>query len=411
MASRRYVRIALGLTIVFITILLATNASLDPYGLRSEQRADSIRRLGDFYRTASIDAHVDAGTAILGTSRSQHALRRGLPVLSSDSAPTVNLSLGAASIEQIELMLRHAHARLRIRRAIVGLDLESFILDGRSDFDAGALMGNPNSLPPILSWLKVHTSRDAAMASATQQIFAPDSSPALRLRETNVSEVLNVDVLRDFNGQRGIVWAAEIENFYSRLPALFITWDQNETWWAKSRRHGAMQSFGRILRFAREHDIDLRLFISPVHARYLEWYRRVGWWPLFEAWKRALVLEIHAEAHSARSTRPFELWDMSGFRGPTSESVPRLGDISSQMHWYRETSHYNSRLGERVLELVLKRKLPADDWPVRLIDVHSIETHLKQLNSDAYVYRASNPGEIKDIDAMVTYLRRFSRRQ
>ena len=104
------------------------------------------------------------------------------------------------------------------------------------------------------------------------------------------------EALKLWDGQRGVIWVAEYDNFYARLPLLFPQGASASRWAADRKRAAAMASFRELLRYARTHDIELRMFISPVHARYLEWYRRVGWWPLYESWKRALVEAIDAES-------------------------------------------------------------------------------------------------------------------
>lgn len=218
-------------------------------------------------------------------------------------------------------------------------------------------------------------------------------------------------MLQDFDGQRGIIWAAEFNNFYSRLPYLFPPGPPGLRWNADKRRAAAMASFRGLLDYARREGIELRMFISPVHARYLEWYQRVGWWPLFEAWKRGLVDAIEAESTAASGRPAFALWDFSGFHALAAEPVPRVGDRSTRMRWYRDTSHYSPELGNLILDRVLGRPVPdGSPLPDARISRATIDRHLAGIRMGAVEYRLSQPGEVANVGEMLTYLRRVARK-
>jgi hypothetical protein len=172
-----------------------------------------------------------------------------------------------------------------------------------------------------------------------------------------------------------------------------------------------MASFRALLRDARREGIALRIFISPVHARYLEWYRRVGWWPLFEAWKRELVATIDAEGEPVRGRPAAVLWDFSGFHPPAMEVVPRLGDLAARMRWYRDTSHYSPALGDLVLDRILARagtELPS--WPATPMSAATIDGNLALIRAGAAEYARQEPGETANVDQMLRYLRRVARK-
>ena len=420
MNARLYLGTVAALVIAVVTAIILANASVDPYGLRNPTRAQSDRdvvpeaRPGEFVRKALQARAARARTVILGTSRADRALSVDHPGFAPEDQPVFNLAMGAAHVDQIRLLLMHAQSISPLRRAVISLDLESFIGDGRPDFDATALAGNPESQPLWLSWLRLNLSRETFVASARTLWPSHDEAPGATDRaEVRPSRADHVgdNLLKETDGQRGLVWATELNNFLARLPELFPRWSPGTTWSSEPKRKAAIASFGQILRYARQHRIDLRLFISPVHARYLEWYRRVGWWPMFEAWKRALVAEIAAEAREYPGSTAFALWDLSGYHGPALESVPRLGDRSSRMRWYLETSHYSGELGRLVLDRVLDQ--PLDDallWTDARIDSESIERHLNRTESDGERYRIAQAGESHNVGVMVSYLRRIARR-
>jgi len=407
MTSTRYLLLVLILLAGLSAAAIAFNVGVDPYALEAAKTGKldtGERRSGAAYRKAVHARHANARTVILGTSRAATGVPNDHAAFTEQQRPVINLALGAAGIEQTRLFLIHAHSTSPLRAAIVGLDLEAFLDDDRTDIDAGLLAGNPESQPALIAWLRTNVSL-ATLGASVRQHFGielgnlADSSDATAGRDDTENE-----------GQRIDIWTTEFWNFHGRLPALFPGSGTRSNWSNDAARQAAMTAFRELLRYARREGIELRLFISPVHARYLDWYRRVGWWPLYEAWKRGLVTEIEREAHEHPEGKPFVLWDMSGFRGPAAEAVPRLNDATSRMQWYLETSHYNTKLGARILDIVMGNAALDEDWPVVRIDTRNVNAHLLRLYADADAWREANPGETGNVAAMVAYLRRQARR-
>jgi hypothetical protein len=136
-----------------------------------------------------------------------------------------------------------------------------------------------------------------------------------------------------------------------------------------------------------------------------------GWWPLFEAWKHALVDAIHAESRTAAGRPAFTLWDFSGFHALATGPVPRLGDHATRMRWYRDTSHYSPALGNLVLERVLGRPAPdGSPLPDARIDRVTIDDNLSSIRMGALEYRISQPAEAANVSEILIYLRRVARK-
>lgn len=399
--THRYSLIVLALLATLAAATIAFNAHVDPYALEAEKASTTEAgppRGGALHRTVVHARRANARTVILGTSRAQSGLPVDHPVFTEHRRPVVNLALGAASIDQLRLLLIHAHTTSPLAAAVIGLDLEAFLGEGRPDFDPSLLAGNPDSQPTPLSWLRTNVALATLYASVR-----------VRWGIGPATEADGTDPAAQYDSQRSAVWTTEFRNFHSRLPRLFPGHRSSSTWADDVQRQAAIASFGQLLRYARRENIELHLFISPVHARYLDWYRRVGWWPLYEEWKRVLAAEIDREAKTQPGQPAFVLWDMSGFRGPAAETIPPLKDTTTRMHWYLETSHYNDRLGARILDTVMGLTAPESDWPVARIDVGTVNAHLRRLYNDADTWREMNPGETANVAAMVVYLRRQSR--
>ncbi len=408
MVASRYLALVAVVTGALAAAVIGLCLHVDPYGLRAGNRidnpgeTDATERAGAFWRKAFAVHQLMPRTVVLGTSRADSALDSDHPALSAGDVPVLNLALGAAQIEQMRLLLIHANTvSSGLQKAVIGLDIEAFLDRGRSDFHAAALAGNPHSEPAWLARLLVYFS-PSALGSAVARLVAPEST---------LSNPPYEAVLKELEGQRGLVWTTEIKNFYARLAQLFPSAATATRWNANPRRHAAMQSFRELLAYAREHDIELRLFVSPVHARYLEWYRRVGWWPLFQDWKRELVYAIASEQTAPGPSIAITLWDFSGFHAAATEAVPRLGDLETRMKWYRESSHYSPALGNHMLDLMVSgRSADGSPLPDARIDRGNIEPHLSRQTLDADTWRSAQRGEAENVREMVAYLRRIGRK-
>jgi len=412
-----YLAIVLGIAAALVCAVLAVNLRLDPFGLAAPAAASAVdgvaegARPGAFWRKALSVREAKPRTVILGTSRAEFGLDPRHPGFTAQFQPVLNLALGALSIEQIRLLLIHADTGSPLSTAIIGLDMESFLDSGRPDFDPASLEGNPESEPESLARLRIGLSREAFAANFAH-IFEPQPASEARADAIGRREWrLTDEVLRSWEGQRGLIWTAEYDNFHGRLPLLFPQGRSALNWGADRKRVAAMASFRELLHYANTHGIEVRMFVSPVHARYLEWYRRVGWWVLYESWKRALVETIEIETQFAPGRANFALWDFGGFHSISTEPVPQLGDLRTRMRWYRDTSHYAPEVGDMVLDRVLgKSELEVSALPGRRLDRAALEGDLSAIRLAASKYRQAEPEESANLDEMVMYLRRVSKR-
>jgi hypothetical protein len=419
MNPRSYLIIVLVLAAALIGGVIAINVRADPYGLAAA-KADAHggdaddSRVGAFLRKAFGVRDSKPHTVLLGTSRAEAGLDPQFAGFAPQEMPVVNLALGASSMEQMRLLLIHANTTSPLRMAIIGLDIESFLDAGRTDFDPAALRGNPDSEPEGLVRLRLGVSREALATSLARRFVPATSGPGSDNHAESADPQprgLSDAALRDFNGQRGIIWVREFDNFYARLPYLFPHWTRTTRWSTDRQRAAAMTAFRGLLDYARREGIELKMFISPVHARYLEWYQRVGWWPLFETWKHTLADAIDAESRTVAGRPAFVLWDFSGFHMLATEPVPRLGDLSARMLWYRDTSHYSRALGNLILERILGRPGPEPSpLPFTRINRATIDNHLASIRAGALEYRVTQPDEAANVSEMLIYLRRLARK-
>lgn len=107
-----------------------------------------------------------------------------------------------------------------------------------------------------------------------------------------------------------------------------------------------LQYFREILQIAREHHVDVKFFISPVHVRLLEMMHAAGLWNDYEMMKRKLVAEISTVY--GNDTNGVALWDFSGYHNYAQETVPQQPGVP--MQWYLDSSHFSQALGKKMLD-------------------------------------------------------------
>ncbi len=372
----RYFGLGLGVTALLVGIL---NWAIDPYGVYgvSIEGVNTVKYAISSHMRLHMAVAVEKiapQSLIIGTSRAGLGLDQNHPGFSDK--PVYNLNLPAARMYELLRYMQHAQALRPLKQVVMGLDFLSFkATDGESfgDFDDGRLAsaGRNSALRRLPDLISTLYSIDALAASIGTFLVRNDSC-LLRVASvgygivTGQIKICQVDKF----GHRQMFLASEQEF----LSALYADYDFTSV--ASGRSSFAI--FREVLRFARRHDIDLRLVILPVHARQLMVIDIAGLWPAYERWKRTLVAIVAEDAKEHASVYP--LWDFSGFHHVATEPVPGPRDNKNNMTWFWESSHFKKRLGNYVLDRVLETNTsdgrPSPDIGIR-IDTKNIEEHLR----------------------------------
>ncbi|WP_150131533.1 hypothetical protein [Paenibacillus sp. BIHB 4019] len=125
----------------------------------------------------------------------------------------------------------------------------------------------------------------------------------------------------------------------------------------------SLNDLKRIVELCEQNQLQLFLYISPVHAIVLETYWQNGLWPQYEEWKRQLV-------------QIAPIWDFSGYHHISASSL-QTGEN------YNDLSHYSKKIGNLMLERMLN--LHDDQVPSYfgvLLAPDNVEEHLTKLRQD-----------------------------
>jgi hypothetical protein len=379
----------------------AFNALVDPFGIFGASPTPGFNQLkpelGSHARMAkafNIRLMQPQGI-ILGSSRAEVGLDPEHPGWNEQSHPVYNLALSSARIDEVLDYLLHAQAHGPLREVVLSLDFFMFNANWRheADFDAGRL-SSPEHFFSNAGWLqdpiKALFSLDGLKASMdtikAQDNPATTSSYANGTRDTRRKWT----AIQSMGGHR----QAFLANTHHELThadgwPLFSLYDSTGS-------PSPLETFNKINEFCQQHNINLRVFISPLHALKQEVIWQLGLGPEFEHWKRGLV-EILNNSDTT-------LWDFSGYNSITMEPFPPLGDDKTQMKNYWEGSHYRKHVGDLILDRLFPFQKPGrnipDDFGV-LLDSSNIDAHLLTTRKAREHYISMYQQDVEEIAQLV----------
>lgn len=377
-----------------LTVVFTINLLVDPYKIYRiinieyfNQEKPLIEKQG-MRKVKSID--IEQGNyeiLLLGTSRVQNGLNPRSQVFGSEK--TYNAGLPSAGIYELHQIIDFARTRKnsRLKTVILGLDFFSFNkkITVSGDFKESRF-ANKNvfitSIPDLLSLETLQSSIDTLKFNyrGNKANYYDD----LGTRNRELPNLKHRELFRRILSQNMI---------YQSLYAGFELSDER------------LKDFNNLIEYCYKHNVELYLFISPVHAKQLETIRLMGLNPQFEEWKRDLVRIIAEQSSKNQDKPPINLWDFSGYNTITMETVPPL-DSENQMEYFIESSHYKKIVGEKVLVKILN--LPKSDeyeYPQDfgvLINQDNIEAHLSKIRNDSKNYQKNFPEEIAGIKQLIT---------
>ena len=349
--------------------IAGVNIAVDPFGVygmptRIGFNASKVA-LSDYVRFAKPlqILHVQPRVVLLGSSR----MRDGVdPVdISPVDDEAYNYGVTALSMHEAEAYAEHATRVAPVERLIVGLDFFQFndLQPYRAGFDRNLLRGGLGPYAFFRSSLS-YVALAESYATVMENRRAPEP----------IAYLTNGFHDRDARSQVPVEEAilAMAEDFYSR-PDFYGEMTSIDA---------SMDSLERMLAVSRERGIDVRVFLSPMHAAMHETVRQRGLWPLFEDWKRR-VTEV-----AARVDTP--VWDFSGYNEVTSVSFV---DAS---RYYFDSSHYRPEIGRRIVEAISDPEMESAQpggFGVRLTP-DTIDAQLSAIDASRQTYIETVPDDV-----------------
>lgn len=391
-------------TLVFLgaalVVTAAINLVIDPYGtfrLVDAPRLNRIKPYPDHDLAIVKDhalRHVAPQALILGNSRAEVGFDPEYPAWRRAGYESVyNAAVaGAGPATAGKLFRRALQSERPPRLVLLGVDFFDFPLAENAREDDTA--ETDPKLADTIWRLRATLTMQALLDSGTtvRRQFQRNPDQLTPLGHNPLLEYLDVTKAEGYwvlFRQR----AEENARNHARKP--------NNLFLAGTRSSPSFDALRDIVRRAAEHDAELNLVVYPYHAQLLVLIDELGFWPLFEQWKRELV-RIVEDASQNRVKRPTVL-DFSGFSEYATEAIPARNDKQTSTRWYWEAGHFKKSLGDVMLDTLLDpgREGHALSSFGRALDGRTIEHHLAELRVAKEKFRRENPEMVSEIRGLI----------
>jgi hypothetical protein len=393
--SKSYLKISGILMATAIITTVSFNWFMNPYGIYHSPEIDGINKRKPLFAGQLRLAKAwtiykrKPDAIILGSSRSECGLDPN-HLGWKDAQDVYNLAISGGNMYEALRYFQHAHALKPQKKVVLGLDFRMFNIFDKAGMGGGFKEsrlvvdadGNINPQFSISEKFIMLASMDVLGDSI--QTFQKQNTDLPYLPNGQVSSQVNAKQTQKLGGNHKAFRFTEKKN-------MNLVWFQRPHQYEFIDPNTGQSSFDdlrRLLDTAYRDNIDLRMLVSPSHARLWEALHAVGLWSKFEQWKRELVT-INEQQAKKYGKQPFPLWDFSGYNSYTTENV------TDNMKWYWESSHYKEELGNIVLDSVFERKI-ADDFGV-LINTKNIDKHLADIRIQQQQYRKDHPIDAAEV--------------
>ena len=388
-ASWRWARALAGGIVAAELAAASFVALIDPYGITGSptvrginaektQRSDGGGRVEKSMRLWLSDY----GTVILGGTAAWSGLDPAGPTLAGFDA--YNASVPNATMNEVAATGRFVLEHGKAERVIIGLQFSMSESDQttRHDFSESGLGGWP--MPVVVA----------------KSLFSPAAFvDALQTVRDNVTGLREADLANGYHRVR-------VDFDYNYRQAFTDVLLQNylvQPWKYGQFEYdvGRIRLFEDLVRSLACRDVEVLVFVSPVHARQLEAISAMGLYPIYERWLRDLAGAVDAANASPGVQRLARLWDFSGYNSITTEDVPDHGDATAQMDWYWDSARYTPAAGELVLARMIgdTNSVPKDFG--EMLDTKAMPELLSQQLRLRRQYSNMQPEEVEDVRQLV----------
>ncbi|MFF2890598.1 hypothetical protein [Paenibacillus sp. NPDC057967] len=360
---KTYKQWALASIISILCILIAIasfNVLVDPYGIyHTPLKSYNNQKLGNkdpylFKSNHFKRAQPDA--LVLGTSRAMRLNPPRIESLTGKTAYNLGLSSGSPYI-----LLRYLEYAIKtdsqLESVYLGLDFETF----NQSFKTHASFDEKRLFSPL---------------------YVPDYFNTL-LTEKAIKD--SFYVMRDNLNQTDIYTKSRFKDDGSVDESYIIPYESNITYLDAitidyTLSLDSLEYVNQMKNICDQNGIQLILYISPVHAIFLETYWQLDHWPAYEEWKRRLV-EIAP------------VWDFSGYHDISMSSL-------YQKEYYDDLSHFSKHTGDLMLYrmLNLKTDYVPDGFGV-LITPSNVDNHLESIRNS----RKTWPGKDANMQELILH--------
>jgi hypothetical protein len=395
MRPSRFCTLFLIYSLLVAAMVGAFNYAVDPYLFFGVHRQAGLNALKPAAATherimKAYDApRNQARTVILGSSRTDIGLAPHHAVWPGEYRPIYNLSLVGSGLDSGLLYLRHLvaarPAKQSPRTVIVGLDFEAFLFSPgaasanrpvavRGETEQRLLVLDNGASNPERATRRL---KDLGAAVLSLDALA-DSLATVRANRSADGVNLTADGHFSEAGFRDTTLAEGAMALFAQKNAETVSRYAHPRQVLSEVADGPireMKSVRDLIAFAKQQHFTVVFAIQPAHASRLDLLTKMGYWPDYERWKRALTMTV-AQAEDAGAA--VVLWDFGGYEPYAREPIP--AKRGAQMQWFWDPVHYKTALGDVITARMLG-KPGAPDYGV-LLTPANLESRLAQIRAD-----------------------------
>ena len=324
---------------------------------------------------------------ILGSSRTNFGLDPEHVAWKLDSRPAYNLSMANMSAEEKYRLLKYANSLNDLKRVIIGLDFFAFNIY------------HPDTiLNDFLDLASITKDGDTKIPSLVKE-FQNTLFSFTAIEESFKTITYKGKQSRSLYGQHFPIYERGPRALSNRMFRLYSVhlWFPNTNRkfciYNENKESKKFEQLGKIINFSIRNNIELKIFINPVHADLLEMMRFMDLWPLYENWKRGLVNLIATINKDKSKETSISLWDFGDYNSITTEKIPLSTDIGKTMQGYIDVAHYKKSVGDVILDKLLthpnSQKITNKDFG-HPINTQNIEKHLNNIKGNQVQYQNEN---------------------
>ncbi len=388
---------------IFISLLIAFNWAVDPYGIQTHHlisiekkpAAQTHVRLSKPYLVTQIKPQ----TIILGSSRAAVGLN---PEHSSFiHLPVFNLGIDGANMREIYYNFLHAYHVGNLKQVILALDFMSFNInmEDKPGFSLHRLKTTENKITFETEIFSHYTSYQVTKDSVKTLLSKFDPT----LSSMNGSGLTLEDSLYTYRQTFGGHYNTTVISEKSHINVVWLPPKLPEySFHNPQSSKSTMNYLGKILSLCHKNNIHVIAFFSPTHVRHRVLISKMGLWETYQSWKTQVIQENHAQALK-HNKQTYDIWDFTSINPITTESFPEQDNISHEMTWYWESSHYKQQLGNVILSQIFSQN-PTIKYPEEfgyLVNIDNIDMKLSTENKEYDTYIVNNNHIAKELSDLI----------
>ncbi|MGB0237200.1 MAG: hypothetical protein ACPG4B_09615 [Cycloclasticus sp.] len=379
MSTQKYILLLISIFSLLCMCAIGLSFYVNPYKIKSFFPSTPLENYFGGTRTSKAIAITESNynAFILGSSRSEIGIDPNNQLWGDLNV--YNASLAGSSFSEtykvFEKIIKHNKPEL----LVLALDYSLFSTARTTSADFN-LSRFDNSNNYFLSFFKERLSKEAIEKSFRALKYKKQGLPPKHI-DGQKSGYLTFTKKISTVGQHALVQNTLIKRVIRN----------NENYSAPHHSKLRFQQLSQLMKTCLEEEIELIIFISPIHALQLMAFHEMGLWSEFLNWKKELV-------KITKQSPQVPLYDFTNLSPFITENIPNKKARS--MHWFWETSHYKSTLGDKIIEKILGHA-PKDSAFGAKLNEKNITDELVMQNAILHHYIEKNTTLLYELEELM----------